>query len=309
MRNPTPRSLALVAAIFALSVGAQLAPDRAVAEEATKELLDLSARRLAGSEEPLSRYRGEVLLIVNTASECGYTPQYAGLQTLYERYRENKFNVLGFPSNDFGEQEPGDDRQIGAFCKSNYGVEFPMFSKVRVLGADAHPVYAYLTSLPKPIGGPVEWNFQKYLVDRNGNVVARFESETEPDDPALVAAVELLCSPSRPLRRSPSRTPRHSRGSRGELAAAVDPTPRERPAPSMGRSFRSSRIALTRGRSAGAREGARRSPGPARGSPPRIGQSLERRIYRVFEFCEGFRETEFVVGRGYEPRPAEVGFA
>ena len=207
MRNSTPRSLAFVAAIFALSVGAQLAPDGAIAEEAAKELLDLSARRLAGSEEPLSRYRGEVLLIVNTASECGYTPQYAGLQTLYERYRENKFSVLGFPSNDFGEQEPGDDRQIGAFCKSNYGVEFPMFSKVRVLGADAHPVYAYLTSLPKPVGGPVEWNFQKYLVDRNGNVVARFESDTEPDDPALVAAIERLLSEPTSATKSESDAP------------------------------------------------------------------------------------------------------
>lgn len=198
MRNPTTRFLALVAAILALPVGAALAPDGAIAKEATKELLDLSARRLGGSEEPLSNYRGEVLLIVNTASECGYTPQYAGLQTLYERYREKKFKVLGFPSNDFGKQEPGDDRQIGAFCKSNYGVEFPMFSKVRVLGADAHPVYTYLTSLPKPIGGPVEWNFQKYLVDRNGIVVARFASDTEPDDPALVAAVErLLSEPTR----------------------------------------------------------------------------------------------------------------
>jgi glutathione peroxidase len=194
MRNPTPRSLAIAAAIFVLPVGAALAPDGAIAEETTKELLDLSARRLGGSEEPLSHYRGEVLLIVNTASECGYTPQYAGLQTLYERYRDKKFQVLGFPSNDFGEQEPGDDRQIGAFCKSNYGVEFPMFTKVRVLGAEAHPVYAYLTSLPKPIGGPVEWNFQKYLVDRNGVVVARFESDTEPDDPALVATVERLLS-------------------------------------------------------------------------------------------------------------------
>ena len=198
MRNPTKRFLALVAAIFALPVAAAPAPDGAIAKEATKELLDLSARRLGGAEEPLSNYRGEVLLIVNTASECGYTPQYAGLQTLYERYREKKFNVLGFPSNDFGKQEPGDDRQIGAFCKSNYGVEFPMFSKVRVLGADAHPVYTYLTSLPKPIGGPVEWNFQKYLVDRNGIVVARFASDTEPDDPALVAAVErLLSEPAR----------------------------------------------------------------------------------------------------------------
>jgi glutathione peroxidase len=197
MRNPTPRSLTRATAIIALSIGITLGSDRADAEEAAKELLDLSARRLGGSEEPLSRYRGDVLLIVNTASECGYTPQYAGLQALYERYREKKFEVLGFPSNDFGEQEPGDDRQIGAFCKSNYGVAFPMFSKVRVLGANAHPVYAYLTSLPKPIGGAVEWNFQKYLVDRNGNVVARFESDIEPDDPTLVSTVErLLAEPS-----------------------------------------------------------------------------------------------------------------
>jgi len=130
MRNFTPRSIAIVATIFVLTVGAPLGPDRAVAEEASKELLDLSAKRLGGPEESLSRYRGEVLLIVNTASECGYTPQYAGLQTLYERYREKKFSVLGFPSNDFGKQEPGDDRQIGAFCKSNYGVEFPPSSGI-----------------------------------------------------------------------------------------------------------------------------------------------------------------------------------
>ncbi len=192
MRNPDSQSIALAAAIFAIALATPFGAGRASAEKAEKKLLDLSARRLGGPEEALSRYRGEVLLVVNTASECGYTPQYAGLQALYERYRERKFSVLGFPSNDFGEQEPGDDRQIGAFCKSNYGVEFPMFSKVRVLGDDAHPVYAYLTSLPKPIGGPVEWNFQKYLVDRNGDVVARFDSETEPDDPRLVAEVERL---------------------------------------------------------------------------------------------------------------------
>jgi len=206
MRIPELRSLAIAAAILALPIGSA-APESAIADETATALLDLSARRLGGSEEPLSRYRGEVLLIVNTASECGYTPQYAGLQSLYERYRDQKFEVLGFPSNDFGEQEPGDDRQIGAFCKSNYGVEFPMFSKVRVLGADAHPVYAYLTSLPEPIGGPVEWNFQKYLVDRNGNVVARFESETEPDDPALVAAVERLLSESTSATKSESDDP------------------------------------------------------------------------------------------------------
>ncbi len=194
MRDPDLQFIALATAIFAISVGAAFEAGRADEKEAEKKLLDLSARRLGGPEEALSRYRGEVLLVVNTASECGYTPQYAGLQALYERYRERKFSVLGFPSNDFGEQEPGDDRQIGAFCKSNYGVGFPMFSKVRVLGDGAHPVYAYLSSLPKPIGGPVEWNFQKYLVDRNGDVVARFDPETEPDDPKLVAEVERLLS-------------------------------------------------------------------------------------------------------------------
>ncbi len=192
MSNPTPRCLVRLAASFVLFLGVAYAPGRADAEEAPKKLLDLSAKRLGGGEESLSRYRGDVLLIVNTASECGYTPQYAGLETLYERYRDQKFSVLGFPSNDFGKQEPGDDRQIGAFCKSNYGVEFPMFSKVVVLGPDAHPVYAYLTSLPKPIGGPVEWNFQKYLVDRKGNVVARFDPDTEPEDPALVSAIDRL---------------------------------------------------------------------------------------------------------------------
>jgi len=204
MRNPTPQSIAVAAAIFALSIGAPVGPERAVAEEAAKKLLDLSAKRLGGPEESLSRYRGEVLLIVNTASECGYTPQYAGLQSLYERYRDKKFSVLGFPSNDFGKQEPGDDRQIGAFCKMNYGVEFPMFSKVVVVGADAHPVYAYLTSLPKPIGGPVEWNFQKYLVDRKGNVVARFESDTEPEDPAIVSAIDRLLAEPAPKSDSDS---------------------------------------------------------------------------------------------------------
>ncbi len=204
MRNPTPQSIAIAAAILVLSIGAPLGPDRAGAEEPAKKLLDLSAKRLGGPEESLSRYRGEVLLIVNTASECGYTPQYAGLQSLYERYREKKFSVLGFPSNDFGKQEPGDDRQIGAFCKMNYGVEFPMFSKIDVVGADAHPIYAYLTSLPKPIGGPVEWNFQKYLVDRKGNVVARFESDTKPEDPALVSAIDRLLAEPAPQSDSDS---------------------------------------------------------------------------------------------------------
>jgi glutathione peroxidase len=159
-------------------------------------LLDLEAPRLGGETESLGRYRGEVLLVVNTASRCGYTPQYEGLQALYARYRERGFSVLGFPSNDFAGQEPGSDLQILEFCRSNYGVEFPMFSKIHVKGEDAHPVYRYLTALPDPVGGPVEWNFQKYLVDRSGEVVERFSPSVAPEDERLVGAIEkLLAAP------------------------------------------------------------------------------------------------------------------
>ncbi len=172
----------------------------------TKGLLSLEARRLDGRAESLGRYRGEVLLVVNTASRCGYTPQYEGLQTLYESHRDRGFRVLGFPSNDFGGQEPGSASEIGAFCRSNYGVEFPMFSKVRVKGADAHPVYAYLTSLPEPIGGPVQWNFQKYLVSRDGDVVARYAPGVDPADADLVAAIErLLGEPGGPPSDGPGK--------------------------------------------------------------------------------------------------------
>ena len=153
-------------------------------------LYEFALKRLDGPEESLGRYAGQVLLIVNTASQCGYTPQYAGLQKLYASHRERGFTVLGFPSNDFGQQEPGSDAEIGAFCKSNYGVEFPMFSKIPVTGEGAHPRYRYLTGLPEPVGGPVRWNFQKYLVDRSGQVVARFDSRTRPEDPALVDRIE-----------------------------------------------------------------------------------------------------------------------
>ena len=158
--------------------------------------LDLEARRLGGDRESLGRYRGQVALLVNTASECGFTPQYEGLQTLYQDFRERGFTVLGFPSNDFGGQEPGNEKKIGAFCRANYGVDFPMFGKVRVLGDDAHPLYAYLEALPEPLGGPVEWNFEKFLVDRQGRVVARFPSRVKPEDDQLVAEIERLLSQS-----------------------------------------------------------------------------------------------------------------
>ncbi len=155
-------------------------------------LLELEARRLGGEVESLDRYRGQVLLVVNTASRCGYTPQYEGLQALYDSYRARGFTVLGFPSNDFGNQEPGSDAEIGAFCKKNYGVEFPMFSKVKVNGEDAHPVYVFLTSRPAPVGGPVRWNFEKFLVDRDGNVLGRYPSSVSPTDKRLQLEIERL---------------------------------------------------------------------------------------------------------------------
>ena len=151
-------------------------------------------KRLDGKEQSLTDYQGKVLLLVNVASECGLTPQYRGLQDLYTRYHDKGFEVLGFPANNFGAQEPGSDQQIAQFCEANYGVSFPMFSKISVKGADIHPLYAELTGMPAPIGGEVQWNFQKYLVDREGKVVARFDSATVPDDATLVGKVEELIS-------------------------------------------------------------------------------------------------------------------
>jgi glutathione peroxidase len=155
-------------------------------------MLDYTMKRLDGQEENLKDYQGKVLLLVNVASECGLTPQYRGLQALYAQYKDQGFEVLGFPANNFGQQEPGTDQQIAQFCERNYGVTFPMFSKISVKGADKHPLYGELTSMPSPIGGEVEWNFQKYLVNRQGEVVARFAPPTTPSDPALVGKIEEL---------------------------------------------------------------------------------------------------------------------
>lgn len=155
-------------------------------------MYDLTMQRIDGAEQPLSDYQGQVLLLVNVASKCGNTPQYEGLERLYETYRERGLAVLGFPANEFGGQEPGTDEEIQEFCSATYGVQFPMFSKIVVKGEGIHPLYERLTSLPEPIGGEVRWNFQKYLVDREGNVVQKFHPKMQPDDPELVAAIEAL---------------------------------------------------------------------------------------------------------------------
>lgn len=184
-----PGILLLVVAMIA---GAARGADERGQKTDVAPLPDFELVRLNGDSDRLGAYRGRVLLVVNTASECGYTPQYEGLQKIYERYRDRGFAVLGFPSNDFGKQEPGSDEQIGKFCRMNYGVEFPMFSKCAVLGEDAHPLYRELASRPAPIGGAVTWNFEKYLVDREGRAVARFDPEVEPEDPRIIERIEAL---------------------------------------------------------------------------------------------------------------------
>ena len=155
-------------------------------------MLEHTMTRLDGTEQPLEEYRGKVLLLVNVASKCGLTPQYKGLQAMYDQYREKGFEILGFPANDFMGQEPGTNEEIATFCELNYGVSFPLFSKITVKGDGQHPLYEELTSMPPPIGGDVLWNFQKYLVDRDGNVVRMFSPRVVPEDPELTGAVEEL---------------------------------------------------------------------------------------------------------------------
>ncbi|HEX6983032.1 MAG TPA: glutathione peroxidase [Balneolaceae bacterium] len=152
---------------------------------------DFKPANIDGKETSLSKYKGKVLLIVNTASECGYTPQYEGLQDLYEKYKDRGLVVLGFPANNFGGQAPGTDEEIKKFCKVNYGVTFPMFSKVSVKGEKQHPLFVYLTSAPNPdFTGEIKWNFEKFLIGRDGSLIHRFRSAIEPESKAITRAIE-----------------------------------------------------------------------------------------------------------------------
>ncbi|WP_343655585.1 glutathione peroxidase [Cupriavidus sp.] len=152
------------------------------------------ARSLAGQPVPLADFQGKVLLIVNTASECGFTPQYAGLQSLQDSYQTRGFDVLGFPCNQFGKQEPGDAEQIGAFCESRFHVTFPMFGKIDVNGADAHPLYKWLTSEKPGLLGTqaIKWNFTKFLLRRDGTIFKRYAPTTKPDE--IRGDIETLLS-------------------------------------------------------------------------------------------------------------------
>lgn len=160
--------------------------------------LGFTMNRLDGTPESLETYKGRVVLIVNTASKCGLTPQYLGLDAIYRERKDRGFVVLGFPANNFGDQEPGTNAQIAEFCSKNYSVSFPMYEKISVKGDDIHPLYRLLTSMPEPIGGEIQWNFDKFLVDREGKVVARFSPRTTPEDRSLLAEIDrLLAEPAR----------------------------------------------------------------------------------------------------------------
>lgn len=144
---------------------------------------DFKAATLNGKDQELSDYKGKVVLVVNTASKCGLTPQYEGLQELYVELKEQGLEILGFPCNQFGKQEPGDAAQIGEFCEINYGVSFPMFGKIDVNGQDAHPVFEYLKNeLPGTLGKNIKWNFTKFLIGRDGQPIKRFAPTTKPAD-------------------------------------------------------------------------------------------------------------------------------
>lgn len=149
---------------------------------------NFTVRTIDGTDKSLADYKGKVLLIVNTASECGNTPQYEGLQAIYDKYNSQGFEVLAFPSNDFGGQEPGTNEEIKEFCSLNYNVTFPLFDKIIVLGEEKAPLYAELTKMEP--AGEVKWNFEKFLIDKNGNVVKRIGNKVKPESDEVTSAIE-----------------------------------------------------------------------------------------------------------------------
>jgi len=180
-------ALALAAPMIALAGGS-------AADKGPDYVLGYTMVRIDGTPQDLREYEGKVVLIVNVASACGLTPQYAGLEKLYQSRASKGFVVLGFPANNFGNQEPGSNEEIAEFCSSKFSVTFPMFEKVSVKGSDRCPLYAQLSDLPPPKGGEPSWNFTKFLVDREGRVVQRFDPRTPPDDAGLTARIDELLS-------------------------------------------------------------------------------------------------------------------
>jgi glutathione peroxidase len=166
----------------------------AVSLSAASSLYDFTLPSIDGKPMPLADYKGKVLLLVNVASRCGYTPQYTALEATYEKYKDQGLVILGFPANNFGAQEPGSNAEIKTFCSTKYSVKFPLYAKVSVKGGDQTPLYKFLTSKESnaSVAGDIKWNFTKFLVDRNGKVVQRFEPDVTPDSPEVITAIEKL---------------------------------------------------------------------------------------------------------------------
>ena len=186
------RSLIAVIALAAAATTVTVGSAQQRGSTKVPSVLDFTMNSLSGRPVNLSKYQGKVVLMVNVASFCGYTPQYAGLEALNKKYAAQGLSVVGFPANEFGSQEPGSDAEIAEFCDKTYGVKFDMFSKIVVKGAGQHPLYKYLTSPatnPK-FAGDVKWNFEKFLIGRNGQIVARFLSDDEPLSREVISAIE-----------------------------------------------------------------------------------------------------------------------
>jgi glutathione peroxidase len=175
-----------------LSVILALCFAAAMAQAQTKSIYDFTMKSIDGAPTSLASFKGKVVLLVNVASRCGFTPQYAGLEAVYEKYKDRGLVIVGIPANNFAGQEPGTNEEIKKFCSSKYNVSFPMMAKVSVLGEDKTPLYQFLTdkTLDPQFGGDIKWNFTKFLFDRNGRIVARFEPATKPDSPEVAAAIE-----------------------------------------------------------------------------------------------------------------------
>lgn len=177
---PGMKLIVLIAALLALTAATAWA----------ESIYDIKLKDIDGKETTLGAYKGKVLLIVNVASKCGYTKQYAGLEALYEKYRNQGFVVLGFPCNQFGGQEPGTNEQIKEFCSSKFNVTFPLFDKIEVNGSGRHPLYVQLAGPSSPFPGDITWNFNKFLIGRDGTILKRFDSRVTPESKEMIQAVE-----------------------------------------------------------------------------------------------------------------------
>ena len=186
------KKIGLILLTLFIAAGCLMSDSVPSAELKNKSILDFKMKDIDGNDVKLKKYKGNVLLVVNTASKCGYTPQYESLQAIYDKYKAQGFSVLGFPANNFGGQEPGTEAEIKEFCTTKYKVSFPMFAKISVKGDDQDPLYKFLTSKETnpSFAGDITWNFNKFLIDKKGNVVARFTSKDKPDGEAVTQAIE-----------------------------------------------------------------------------------------------------------------------